>query len=76
VAGSEVWVFDTAKHTLLKRFPLEKPAKGIAVSQDAAPQLYAVTGQGDLAILDARSGKPLKTAKFDGGGPLVIAPSF
>jgi len=76
VPGTEVWVFDTAKHTLLKRISLEKPAKGIAVSQDGAPQLYAVSGAGDLAILDARSGKPLKTAKFDGGGPLVIAPSF
>lgn len=76
VPGSEVWVFDAVKHTLLRRIVLDKPAKGIAVSQDAAPQLYAVSGAGDLDVIDARTGKSLKTAKFDGGGPLVIAPAY
>jgi methylamine dehydrogenase heavy chain len=73
VAGTEVWVFDTAAHKLLRRIVLKLPAKGIAVSQDAAPLLYATTSEGDLAVIDANTGEETKTAKFDGGGPLLIA---
>jgi len=61
-AGSEVWVFDTAKQALLRRIKLERPAVGIAVSQDETPLLY-VAGEGPgpdagFSVLDAQSGEP------------------
>lgn len=73
-AGTEVWVFDLQTRRLLRRIVLEKPAKGIAVSQDGAPLLYAANGDGDLAILDATTGKQLRTASFGGFGSLMITP--
>jgi hypothetical protein len=75
-AGKEVWVFDSVKHKLLQRIALEKTAKSIAVSQDTVPQLYAITGTGDLAVIDAVSGKPLRSVSFSGGGALVTVPTF
>jgi methylamine dehydrogenase heavy chain len=66
-------VFDLASHTLLRRIPLKLPAKGIAISQDAAPLLFATTGEGDVAIIQPDTGEELRSAKFHGGGPLLIA---
>ena len=58
--GTELWVFDLAKHQRLARWPLKaagiKPVVAVAVSQDAAPLIFAATDSADLAILDARSG--------------------
>lgn len=70
--GSEVWVFDMAKHTLLRRIPLKNPAKGIAVSQDAAPLLYATTAEGELAVINADTGEEVRSVKLNGGGPLLV----
>ena len=59
--GTELWVFDLAKHQRLARWPLKaagiKPVVAVAVSQDAAPLIFAATDSADLAILDARSGQ-------------------
>lgn len=60
--GTEVWVFDTAKQSLVRRIQLKGPAQGIAVSQDASPLLY-VAGEGgpnaEFAVLNADTGEPL-----------------
>jgi methylamine dehydrogenase heavy chain len=60
-AGTELWVFDLASHHRLARWPLKPvglgPAAAIEVSQDEAPLLFAVTEKGDLAILDALTGR-------------------
>jgi methylamine dehydrogenase heavy chain len=71
-AGTEVWVFDMAAKQLLRRIPLKIPAKGVAISQDASPLLYTTNGDGDLAVINPDTGEEVKTAKFDGGGPLLI----
>jgi methylamine dehydrogenase heavy chain len=58
--GTELWVFDLATHQRLARWPLKaaglKPVVAIAVSQDAAPLIFAATDAADVAILDARNG--------------------
>jgi len=74
--GTEVWVFSLAAKKLLRRIPLKVPAKGIAVSQDAAPLLYATSAEGELAVIKADTGEELRTAKFSGGGPLLFAPGL
>ena len=71
-AGTEVWVFDMAAKKLLRRIQLKIPAKGVAISQDAAPLLYTTNGEGDLAVINPDTGEEARTAKFDGGGPLLI----
>jgi len=73
VPGTEVWVFDMAARKLIRRINLKVPAKGIAVSQDSSPLLYTTDADGNLAVIQADTGEELKTAKFDGGGPLLIA---
>jgi methylamine dehydrogenase heavy chain len=72
--GSEVWVLDAAKQTLIRRIRLEAPATGIAVSQDASPLLYAVGEEGDFAVLDATSGEKLRKRKLSGS--LVWVPGY
>lgn len=59
--GTELWVFDLTTHQRLARWPLKaagvKPVVAVAVSQDAAPVVFAATDSADLAILDARTGQ-------------------
>jgi methylamine dehydrogenase heavy chain len=58
--GSEIWVFDMKTHERLARWPLAtyKLAPGaVQVSQDEAPILFAATDRGDVAVLDAVTGK-------------------
>jgi len=59
--GTELWVFDLASHRRVARWPLKaagvKPVVAIAVSQDAAPLIFAATDSADVAILDARNGQ-------------------
>ena len=59
--GTELWVFDLAAHQRVARWPLKaagvKPVVAIAVSQDAAPLIFAATDSADVAILDARNGQ-------------------
>ena len=73
-AGTEVWVFDTEAHRLLRRIPLKVPAKGVAVSQDGKPLLFAASGDGELATLSPETGETLHDEKFSGGGPLLLTP--
>jgi methylamine dehydrogenase heavy chain len=74
--GTEVWVFSMATKKLIRRIPLKVPAKGIAVSQDAAPLLYAASGDGDLAVIKADTGEELRSVSLAGRGPLLIAPGL
>ena len=55
--GTEVWVLDPSAHTLLKRLELPEPTSGIAISQDEAPLLYALSENGDIHSLDAETGQ-------------------
>jgi methylamine dehydrogenase heavy chain len=60
--GTEIWVFDTATHQRIARWPMPAASLGgpvvtVQVSQDAAPLLFAATGKGTLAILDALTGR-------------------
>jgi methylamine dehydrogenase heavy chain len=59
--GSEIWVFDLASHRRLARWALPMSELGAAaatvqVSQDDAPLLFAATGTGTLAVIDALTG--------------------
>ncbi len=65
--GTEVWVFDTATRTLLRRIALEEPARSISVSQDSTPLLYASGADGDFAVLDANTGEKLRQRKLPDG---------
>ncbi|MBV9344757.1 MAG: amine dehydrogenase [Gammaproteobacteria bacterium] len=59
--GSEVWVFDSASHQRLARWPLQAALGSriltLEVTQDPAPLLFVATVSGDLAVLDGLSGK-------------------
>jgi methylamine dehydrogenase heavy chain len=59
--GTELWVFDLAQQRRTARWPLRAaglaPVVAVEVSQDGAPLLFAATEDGDLAVLDARSGR-------------------
>jgi methylamine dehydrogenase heavy chain len=66
-SGTEVWVLDADRHTLLKRINLEEPARSISVSQDASPLLYASGADGDFAVIDANTGAPLRKRKLPSG---------
>jgi methylamine dehydrogenase heavy chain len=70
--GTEVWVFDMKTKKLLSRITLKSPAKGVAVSQDAAPLLYATTAEGEVFVINADTGETLRSVKLDGGGPLLV----
>lgn len=65
VAGEEVWVFDAARRTLIRRIPLASPARSLAVSQDAEPLLFAV-GEGGLSVLNAATGESLRNRSASG----------
>lgn len=63
-SGTEVWVLDSEKHSLIRRIPLSDPAKNIAVTQDAKPLLFVFGADGGPApfkVLDADTGKVLRT---------------
>jgi len=59
--GTEIWVYDLASHKREARWPLKVPGAktvmAVQVTQDTAPILFAATDSGDVAVLDARSGK-------------------
>jgi methylamine dehydrogenase heavy chain len=65
--GTEVWVLDAARQTLIRRIPLERPAQGIAVSQDANPLLYVMGEEDEFAVLDATTGEKLRKRKMQTG---------
>jgi methylamine dehydrogenase heavy chain len=71
--GTELWVFDLARHQRLARWPLKaaglRPVVAVNVSQDAAPLLFLATDAADLAILDARTGQVRHVEKDVGQTP-------
>jgi methylamine dehydrogenase heavy chain len=64
--GTEVWVLDAERQTLLRRIILEAPARSIAVTQDANPLLYAMGEEDDFAVIDANTGEKLRKRKLAG----------
>ena len=72
--GTEVWVLDTARQTLVRRIKLETPAKSIAVSQDASPLLYAMGEGDDFAVIDATTGETLRKRRLS--GVLALTPGY
>ena len=74
--GTEIWVFDTATHRRLARWPMQ--SKGLSkvvavqVSQDAAPLLFAATDTADLAVIDALSGHIRHIEKRLGQTPWLL----
>jgi GABA permease len=72
--GTEVWVLDAAHQALIRRIRLEMPARGIAVSQDAAPLLYVMGEDEDFAVLDATTGEKLRKRKLPSGFAWVPQP--
>ena len=59
--GTEIWVYDTDTHQRLARWPmraaLQSEVIAVQVTQDATPLLFAASQRGDLAVLDALTGK-------------------
>jgi methylamine dehydrogenase heavy chain len=74
--GTEIWVFDTASHRRLARWPLQGHALSkviaIQVSQDAAPLLFAATETADLAVFDALTGRLRHVEKHLGQTPWML----
>jgi len=64
-AGAEIWVFDTATHKRLSRWPINVAQHGggiaLLATRDAQPLLYVATDRSALLVLDARSGRVLHT---------------
>jgi methylamine dehydrogenase heavy chain len=63
VVGSEVWVFDTASHRRIGRWPIDAKTHGgvqaVLVSQDDKPLLFVLTEHSDLLVMDATTGRSL-----------------
>ena len=63
VTGEEVWVYDTASHRRIARWPVDVKrhggVQGIHVTRDDKPLLFLVTEASDLLILDATTGRML-----------------
>ncbi|WP_374574449.1 amine dehydrogenase large subunit [Phenylobacterium sp.] len=72
-AGTEIWVLDLAKHTLIKRMKLDTPLDDILVTQDDKPVLYGVDKDKVLHVLDPETGESLRTANLVGG--LIFDPA-
>jgi methylamine dehydrogenase heavy chain len=71
-AGSEVWVYDLARHARVQRLALAHPAISIQVTQDDAPLLIASAGEPRLDVYDASSGQLRRTIEGVGQTPLLI----
>jgi len=74
--GAEIWVFDTATHKRLARWPMHAPGPAevlaLHVTQDAAPVLFAATKSADVAVLDALSGKVKHVERALGQSPWMM----
>jgi methylamine dehydrogenase heavy chain len=59
--GKELWVFDLATHHRSARWPLNTAGiaavDAVQVSQDEAPLVFVATETGQLAVLDATTGR-------------------
>ena len=71
--GTELWVLDADRHTLLRRFELTQPFTNVAVSQDKAPQLYLTGFSPDLTVMDPDTGKILRSVDHVGGGLVAVS---
>jgi methylamine dehydrogenase heavy chain len=71
--GTEVWVLDAEKRSLLRRIKLTSAASGIAVTQDKKPLLYVLSGFGGpgLVIYDATTGDVVRQRNISGAIALV-----
>lgn len=72
-AGSEIWVVDLATKKVVKRFPLEKHAAAIAVSQGAEPLLFVNDRKGDGWVIDATSWEEKSKIEDAGSGLVTVA---
>ncbi|MDR1969097.1 MAG: amine dehydrogenase [Burkholderiaceae bacterium] len=74
--ASEIWVFDLNTHKQLARWNLAKqkipPVLALQVSQDAQPQLSALTGNSDLVLMDGLTGKLRHIEKQFGSTSLLL----
>jgi methylamine dehydrogenase heavy chain len=74
VGGTEIWVFDTASHRRLARWPVGTLGTVVAVqvSQDSAPLLFAATDSSSVAVLDALTGRVKHVEKHLGQTPWMM----
>lgn len=71
--GPEIWVYDLVRRERLRKITTRQPSISIAVSQDEAPLLYAITEDlSALDIYDADSGKFLRSAPELGIVPALL----
>jgi methylamine dehydrogenase heavy chain len=71
-AGDEVWVFDIARQARIGELKLKDHSISVAVSQDNAPLLYAVSETAVLGIYDALSMNHKHTLKGVGESPYLL----
>jgi methylamine dehydrogenase heavy chain len=72
--GTEIWVFDTATHQRLARWPVGTLGTVVAVqvSQDSAPILFAATDKSAVAVLDALTGRVKHVEQHLGQSPWLM----
>jgi methylamine dehydrogenase heavy chain len=72
--GTEIWVFDTAKHRRLARWPVGNlgTVAAVQVTQDSAPLLFAATDKSSVAVLDALTGRVKHVEKQLGQSPWMM----
>jgi methylamine dehydrogenase heavy chain len=60
--GTEVWVLDGERHTLIRRIKLDDPGYGIIVTQDEKPLLFVIGSgwSGTITAYDATTGEKLR----------------
>ncbi len=71
--GAEIWSIDIKTHKVVKRIVLPSGGSFVAlgVSQDAAPQLYAITEAGGDVVIDPDSGEVLRKIETAGGSGVL-----
>jgi methylamine dehydrogenase heavy chain len=74
--GTEIWVFDNARHVRLARWPVPTKRSGavlaVQVTQDEQPILFAATDQSRVLVYDALTGKLRHVEKQLGQTPWLI----
>jgi methylamine dehydrogenase heavy chain len=71
--GTEVWVYDLAKKTAVRRIPLRHPAVSIAVSADPDPMLAVLFMEAaELDLHAAATGAHLRTIREVGVTPALL----
>ena len=84
--GSEIWVLDVKKHSLISRFPLwavptsgaaskDKPVyfRTLQVSQDDKPVIFLLNGEGNDMVMDAATGKTIRKIEAAAGGSVYVS---